>query len=208
MTLYKHKSFLLFLSATLFSASTLTIAEDAGLWTSYQDKEYGFTLKYPPDLKIQHVFSTSYFIHGAWSLNNPGSPDNISSQHSLVEIPLEDARGDGKDGGSYYYQAYVRIGVSKVSADLANCEEASNNFASGKPDKMQINDHTFYLFTFADAGMSQFGAATVYRTLNKNICYSIEFVEDGSNNIPEFATKSENNKKVAEKIINTFIFSK
>jgi hypothetical protein len=208
MTPYKSKSFLLLLSALLLGASTLTFAEDANLWTTYQDKDYGFTLKYPPDLKIQHEFTTSYFVHGAWSLNNLASPDNNSTQHSLVEIPLQDAKGDGKDGSSYYYQAFLRIGVSKTSADLTSCEEASNNFVSGKPDRMQINDHTFYAFTFADAGMSQFGAATIYRTLNKNICYSLEFVEDGSNNIPELATKSENNKRLAEKIIDTFVFLK
>lgn len=195
-----------FLIFILLSIATYSFADEPGVWQNYQNKDYGFSIKYPPDVKIQQQFSTAYFVHGAWSMNNPGSPDNNASQHSLIEIPIDDGRGPGKDGSSYYYQAYLRIGVSKVPADLASCEDASNNFVSASPAKTQINDHTFYLFTFSDAAMSQFGAATLYRAVNKNVCYSLEFVEDGSNNIPEFESRSAKNKKLAEKMIDTFMF--
>jgi hypothetical protein len=185
-------------------SSAISKALDQGEWRIYQNKDYGFAISYPEALNIQKQFNSAYFIGRSWSVNNA---DNTSLQHSLVEITLQNLKGSDKNSDGYYYQASVRAGVSSAPADLADCEKPTNNIFSNSKDKQVLLDKKpFSVFTFAEAGMSQFGSGTIYRARVKDICYSIEFIEAGSNNVPDFAAVSEKNKIEGTKIIETFKF--
>jgi hypothetical protein len=185
-------------------SNAISKAWDKGEWLIYQNKDYGFAISYPESLKIQKLFNSAYFIGRSWSVNNG---DNTVLQHSLVEITLQDMKGSDKNSDGYYYQASVRVGVSSAAADLANCEKPTNNIFSNSKDKqVQLDKHPFSVFTFTEAGMSQFGSGMIYRARVKNLCYSIEFIEAGTNNVPDFAAVSEKNKIEGTKIIETFKF--
>jgi hypothetical protein len=162
---------------------------DASEWKVYNNKYYGFKLKYPASLVGRNKFNSAYFLGAGWSMQGSDHTNN-SLQHSVWEIQLQNSRGRGKDGGEYYYQSYVRIGVSSFLPDVAACDKT--NRAS----------------PFSDAGMSQYVSGTSYRQLHKGKCYSVEYVETGSNsaNIPNFSQMTMKNQALAKKIIRTFQF--
>lgn len=178
-------------------------------WHFYKNKPYAFEIHYPHSVKVDYEFSNAYFLGDTWSVNTSDKSNN-AYQHSLLQIKLQDDVGTGNDGDQYYYQYYVRIGASAYPADVAHCEKPRHNFDPNPDFKTAlINRNKFYVFAFSDAaGLSQYNSGLSYRILHKNICYSIEAVETGSNtsNIPDYDEMSERNQLLARKIINTFRF--
>lgn len=171
-------------------------------WRPYFNRTYKFKLKFPANLRCKKTFTRTYFLHSAWSMNNVESKNN-PSQHSILEIQLQNSRGKNKEDEVFYYQAYVRIGASSFASDLENCEKI--------PDSKNTTIHSkkFYAATFEDAGMSQYNSGIIYRRLENNKCYSIEYTETGTNSssIPNYAEINERNKLLAKNIIDSFEFT-
>ena len=191
-------------SATCFAEKMPTSDQNNSKWSSYINKEYGFRLSYPAYLTAAKQFSTSYFLSSKWSVNS--DTENNQLQHALFEIQLQNTHGRDKVGDEYHYQSFVRIGVSTSSSDMATCEKPTNIFERSKADESKvINGKKFYIFTFSDAGMMKYISGIAYRHLDQNKCYSIEYVESGSNSngMLNYSLIQERNKSLAEKIINT-----
>jgi hypothetical protein len=175
-------------------------------WRVYVNKEYHFTLKYPPTRITSKQFSGAYLLGRGWSANNSSSLNN-ASQHSIWQAQLQNAHGRDKRGDAYYYQSYVRVGVSTFARDITACQKNPNDtHAHPASITTMINNKKFYVSAFADAGMSQYYLGTSYRRIENNKCYSVEYIETGTNNIPHHLLMTKKNRELAKKIINTFVF--
>jgi hypothetical protein len=175
-------------------------AEQCGThWSHYVNNHYQLALCYPANMQPRKTFSNGYFFNKNWSVSDNAKSQNNPSQHALFEIPLQNKHGANKAGGGYYAEAFVRVGVSTDPLDVENCEKATDVLTY--PTTARINDVKFSVFTFADAGMSQFINATVYRYATDNECYSIEYIQTGSNakNIQHDLSA----QKIAHKIISS-----
>jgi hypothetical protein len=189
----------------LIAASRVAIAAS---WITYTNKTYHFKINYPTVLSTSKQFSSAYFFRTAWTVNN--SEANTLLQHALFEIQLPALRGSDKTGGAYYYNAFVRTGVSTALADIKNCETATRNFLGSQSiSSAMIGGKKFSVFSVSDVGMSQFMAGNVYRYLRQGKCYSLEYLEAGSNrtDIPRFTAARADSKSLALKIISTFRFT-
>jgi hypothetical protein len=179
------------------SFSQISIAAAQG----YRDSTNDFALQIPADLAPQQNFSKGTMLSDAWSVN---ASKNNFQQKSLLEVNLESDEGKDKHGDAYYYHSYLRIGKSSQPTDVTNCEKPTN-ILSAHGTRI-INGHHFYQFNFADAGMSQFTSGTTERHRHNGVCYTIEYVQTGNNNVPDLEKHEGKNKVLAEKMINSFVF--
>jgi hypothetical protein len=170
-------------------------------WDTYRNDDFAFRIKYPSFLKVSKSFSKSYLLNDQWSIANQKG-NNDDQQYSVFEIELLDTSGRDKQGEPYYYKSFIRIGVSTNVDDVKNCETKPANLSLVKT--VNIDQNNFTEFSFDDAAMTQFVDAKVFRKAERNRCYSIEYVQTGSNTkyMPAFLKV----KQVAPKIIGTFKF--
>jgi hypothetical protein len=176
----------------------------AQTWKTFHDKRHHFNISYPVNLTSRHKFSGSYFFTKGWSVNL--HQENNLRQYSLLEIQLQNFHGKDKNNEGYYFDSYVRVGSSAVPVEVAHCESASDMLVRDK--QVNINGKQFAAFKVGDAAMSQYVGGNVYRRLAHGKCYSIEYLETGSNTtgLPEFTAMKEASEALGQHIISTFKF--
>lgn len=169
----------------------------------YTNGEEGFLIAYPEGARVAEVFENAHLL-GAWSVSStlPGVP--------LLEI-LSYTRTSDTDYPRYF-DALVRLGVSRDKEALRACEKAGNGeVALGE---RTIGDVAWHAFAYSDAGMMKYVRATSYRTVHNGACYALEEIVAGSsyrdepnaNDLTEQALAHESEKLRA--ITETFRFAR
>jgi hypothetical protein len=195
--------FFIFIAAVIFSFSA-NLAEaqpNENPWHIYTNKDHQFSFRYPANLYSHHQFSAAYFLNKNWSVTDRKEKNN-PQQHSLVEVILKDIHGVDQGKEAYYFKSFLRIGTSVLPEDVKNCQKAGDNFQL--VGSSVIDNKKFSTFEYTDAGMSQYLNATVYRYTERGMCYSIEYVQTGSNNIN--MPRGVKSKELAKEIIKSFEF--
>ena len=171
----------------------------------YTNNPYHFTIVYPSDFTTSKTFSTAYLLRTTWSMLNDTLTHNNHEQHSIFEIQLQNIKGKSAKLGSYYYQAYVRIGLSTDHTDLINCDNTNSSSNKNKNDIL-INDRIFSVAESSDTAMSQFNHVTSYSYLSGTECYRIEYITTGTNSlsIPNYTDVTNRNENAANNIIQSF----
>lgn len=140
----------------------------------YASGEYGFTLQYPAEAQLEESFSPEYHLAPTWRAN--AGPDEEGTP-VLAAIAYET-----ESDVSYprYYRAMVRIGVSKESGAVAQCEKADTDVGEEALGATLINGTKWQTFSFQDAGMMQYVKGVSYRTLHEGTCFAMEAIAAGS----------------------------
>ncbi len=197
----RYQSILLAICASgVLHAATLEKAD----WHTFGKAANGFTLQYPNSVKMQTSFSKGYLLRPTWSAMSNNASNN-AAEHSVLELQLQDIKGS-----SYFYRSLLRVGVSTDAKDMAVCEKTTvDGKETPAPEVVVINEEKFFKSTFSDAAMGKFLNGTSYRRLYNNKCYSIDYLQTGSNDqkaIPNFLKMSNADQALATEIIDTFTF--
>jgi len=155
----------------IFVYEKSAVAENNIDWLTYKNTDYGFTLRYPPNLQPQKNFDTYYFLPDTWRAFNADAENFSETGKAIISIPV--FKVEHIKSYPSYYTAELRIGASSNAKDLENC--IKNN-----QDTKTINGITFHVFPLDDEGMMQYMHGISYRTIHNNQCFAIEQIETGS----------------------------
>lgn len=135
----------------------------------YTNGEEGFLIAYPERAVVSESFKNTHLL-STWSVSSdlPGTP--------LIEI-LSYTRAS-ETSYPRYYDALVRVGVSRDQAAARTCIEPHNGEVAA--DERTIGDVVWSGFSYGDAGMMKYVRATSYRTVHNGACYALEEIVAGS----------------------------
>ena len=138
----------------------------------YTDDNYGFSVSYPKDLKVENVFKQYYVLSNGWR----AGADTQPGEKPLVSFPIY--RTESNNSYPRYFAAEVRIGVSSNPQDVKDCLVDSIFGAASTTE--DINGIDFTVYAIADAAMMQYMGGKSYRTVHNGLCYAVEQLKAGS----------------------------
>lgn len=189
--------------------STVKGTVNDGLY-GYANAEYGFTMRFPPEVRNQNSFSTFYILGNNWRVN----PSQANQGKPVVSFVIKQIdQGSVATGKAYplFFDAEVRVGVS---TNVKLCYEKDAGYANQKVTDVNINGVMFKKFSFSDAAMMKYIQGESYRTIHDNKCYVLEQLKEGSNYRDPSMTAGLSDStlnayyNVGETIIKTFKFTK
>lgn len=140
----------------------------------YASGEYGFTVRYPSSATIDEKFLTTYHLAATWRANAP-----VEATGTPV-LQIVGYQTKSENSFPRYYDAMVRIGVSKDAATVKDCTAlVKDQGETVLPDKV-INGTTWKAFSFQNAGMMQYLKGVSYRTVHDGTCFALEQLATGS----------------------------
>jgi hypothetical protein len=168
-------------------------------WKTYQNKEYGFEIKYPRNLQIETTFRSYYHLSNKWRAEaydeTKGKP--------VISIPIYRISNSDSSGRyityPLYFSAELRIGVSSDTTDIANYLKYYPTESGFSPMTVIINGIVFHKFAIHEAGMSQYLNGISYRAIHHGKCYVVEQLETGSSAIDE-----PNPKDIPDSVLNSY----
>jgi hypothetical protein len=122
---------------------------------TYTDPQYGFSLHYPANARIE--------------TNGQGDGQlEMTSTTAVVVTPSLAAFG-----GTNLGEASVAVGVGTDAATVTACGSGATAQGERTAGDVTIGGIKFARFTFEDAGVGNRYASTVYRAVNGGTCYEI-----------------------------------
>lgn len=141
----------------------------------YKNDKYGFTFKYPKNLKLTDNFEGFNHIAVSWTQNLRTGQD-FNSGTKIISVIVNDKKSTPGEEG-YYYRAEMRIGASDKPEEVKLC--LKKGYGSENLGMSTLNGKDYSVFHVSSVGMSQYANDIIYRTINNNICYSIESIITG-----------------------------
>jgi hypothetical protein len=142
---------------------------------TYTNSEYNFSIRYPKSITTEYPFKSSYHLGKDWRAG--ATPEYRGTPIIALIVYREDNQTVFPKKYPLYFSTEIRIGVSK---DTKNCYQKDAGYENQKITTVTFNGITWKKFSFADAGMMQYGEGESYRTIHNNICYAVEQVKTGS----------------------------
>jgi hypothetical protein len=175
----------------------------------FSDGEYGLSIQFPEEKQTDFNFSPFSHLPARWRVNA------LSNGTGTPVIAIVGYRTESDHAYPRYYDAEVRIGVSKDPVELARCEKPSTEQSEEILPDVILGGTTFKVFSFRDAGMMQYLKGVSYRALHEGACVAIEQVATGSSYRDGFLSKEDISDVVLEKaysdlanIVSTFAFAR
>jgi hypothetical protein len=143
---------------------------------TYTNFTYRFSIKYPKNVQTETSFKNYYHLSQMWRAGAttavPGTP--------VIAFVIHREQNDTSYPKKYplYFSSEVRVGVSQ---NVKNCYDQDAGYTKQNITTVSFNGTTWKKFSFADAGMMQYGQGESYRTIRNNLCYALEQVKTGSN---------------------------
>lgn len=156
------------------ASSTSTVATDTPLTglSIYANGQYGFSIFYPEQAKVETSFDMQYHLPATWRVNA------LADATGTPIIALVTYHTTSDHSFPRYFETEVRVGVSADPHEVAACEKSGNG-ETALPDKV-INGVTWKAFALQGAGMMQYLTGISYRTIHDKQCYALEQIETGS----------------------------
>lgn len=136
--------------------------------------EYGFTISFPKSYQTDYDFKSFYHLQAYWRAN--ALPDATGTPI----VALIGYRSTSDHSFPRYYDAEVRIGISRDPKELARCEVAATDQAEKQLPDVTLGGTVFKAFSFESAGMMQYVKGVSYRVIHDGACYAVEKVATGS----------------------------
>lgn len=178
---------------------------------SFSSAEYGFMIKFPPNLQSSNTFTTFHEVGNNWRLN---ASDNNQGK-AVVAIPIftvdQGSVLNKKQQYPLYFRAEVRVGVSP---NIKECYSTDEGYTGQKVTDVSINGVNFKKFSAQDSAMMKYVQSESYRTIHNGKCYVIEQIKNGSSYKDETMTSGIDDTVLANyyntgaTIVKTFKFTK
>lgn len=146
-------------------------------FSTYTNREYGFTLKYPTYSKVGSTFSTFHQLGNNWRLYPDAAVQGKPVASFTIFSVDQGTYSTGKQTYPLYYISEVRIGAS---ANTKECYAPDPGYTNQKITNVVINGTNFKKFSTSDGGMMKYVQAESYRTIKNNTCLVIEQIKNGS----------------------------
>lgn len=153
------------------SQATTTAPLTEGM-SIYANGEYGFTVFYPGSDTATSSFEMFYHLPDTWRV---GALPNATGTPLMAFI---DSRIQNDNSYPRYFDAEVRVGVSKDQKEVAACTKVGDGELP--QTDVQLGGTTWKAFGFQDAGMMQYSKGISYRTVHNGYCFALEKIETGS----------------------------
>lgn len=125
-------------------------------WKMYRSDRYGFEISSPATTMI--TLESDAYQPASW----------IGNGVTEIDFPL------GAYAGTNLQQALVMVSATSGRDMLALCETSVPTYINQPLTKVAtINGITFHMGEFTDAGMGNYYASTIYRTIHAGTCYEI-----------------------------------
>ncbi|HET7358540.1 MAG TPA: hypothetical protein VFJ04_00170 [Rhodanobacteraceae bacterium] len=135
----------------------------------FDSATYGFRIDYPSTLAASESFGSSYLANGTWKTY--AGPDSSGTPVLDLVLPKSNSITAGE----------LRIGVSDVAGELAQCTTPPDAVRAGSVGHQRIGDADFTTFEAADAAMSHYLSVRSYRVVHAGRCYAIDLLVTGTN---------------------------
>ncbi len=154
--------------------TTFAPSEDLTGQAIFASGEYGFTIRYPETFQTDETFTSFYHLPATWRANA------LPSGTGTPVIALIGYRTASEHSYPRYFDAEIRIGVSRDPAEIARCETpAAEQGERQLPDRM-LGGTPFKVFSFQSAGMMQYVKGMSYRVIHEGACYAVEHIAAGA----------------------------
>ncbi len=180
-------------------------------YNTYTNAQQGFSIKYPPQVRVVPNFSTFHEIGNNWRLYpSPANQGKGIISFSIFTVD-QGSYTNGKQTYPLYYTAEVRVGISP---NVKECYTKDASFPNQTVTSVIINGVTFKKFITEEKHGDQYTNAASYRTVRNNSCYVLEQIQSGTkvkNDTMAIATSDgelASYYTTGEKIIKTFVFTK
>jgi hypothetical protein len=136
--------------------------------------EYGFTIRFPKSYQTDYDFKSFYHLPANWRANA------LPNATGTPIVALIGYRSESDHSFPRYYDAEVRIGISRDPKELARCEVAATEQAEKQLADVTLGGTVFKAFSFESAGMMQYVKGISYRAIHDGACYAVEKLATGS----------------------------
>lgn len=130
---------------------------------------FGFRIEYPKAWMTRREFRGSYLANGAWKTY--AAPDSQGTPVAALVVP----------GSNHVTDAEVRIGVSRVPAEVQSCSTPPSSVRAGSMARERIDGADFVKFEASDAAMSHYLVVRGYRAVHEGACYALDLLVYGVN---------------------------
>jgi hypothetical protein len=131
----------------------LSAAQPPPGWQTYSNPDYGFTISYPPDIKLYSARD-----------GGPGGYSPICFETTVTCL--------GYSGTDYQGTNFEGAGVAINVLRDAKTEQDCDTLRSPFPTRVEIiHGHPFHTAIVTDAGLSHVTSGPAYRAFYQNVCF-------------------------------------
>lgn len=148
------------------SATTSSASESSRAFVS---QAWGFRIDVPAGWTLRRDFQSSYLANGAWKTF--AAPDSRGEPVLSLTMP----------GSNHITDAEIRIGASRVPAEVQHCTAPPSAVVAGSIAIQRIGGVAFATFEARDAAMSHHLDVHAFRVVHGGACYAIDLLVFGVN---------------------------